>query len=191
MARQPRIEGEGLIHHVTGHSIVEQAAFPDDRARRGFLSLLAATAHALEWRVLAYCLLATHYHVLLRTDAPNLGTGMRTMHARHAAKLNARLGRRGHLWRDRYHSRIVVTAAHVVRAAAYVDANPVAAGICDDPADWPWSSYRANAGLAMPWSWHRTDLLYDHMGAAPDDVHAVYRDLVAAAVERSAASRVA
>jgi putative transposase len=175
--RSPRVEGEGLIHHVTGHSIVEQLAFPDDESRRGFLSLLASSARALKWHVLSYCLLSTHYHLLLQTECPNLGVGMRSLHGRHAAKLNVRLGRCGHLWRDRFHSQVVRTGPHVVRAAAYIDMNPISAGACDDPAEWPWSSYRANAGLAEPWAWHRPDLLYAHMGAS-EEAPAVYRALV-------------
>ena len=178
MPRAARVEGEGLIHHVTGHSIVEQAAFPDDEARRGFLSLLVSAARRLEWHVLAYCLLSTHYHLLVQTEAPNLGVGMRSVQARHSAKLNVRLARTGHLWRDRFRSKVVETGSHVVRAAAYIDLNPVAAGICDDPGDWQWGSYRANAGLAEPWSWHRPDLIYVHMGASLDEVPGVYRDLV-------------
>src|SRR5688572_1850601 len=107
MPRQPRVEGAGLVHHVTGHSIPEQAAFPDDEARRGFLSLLATTSYASVWSVLAYCLLGSHYHLLLETAAPNLGPGMQRIHGRHTRHANARLGRSGPLWRDRFHSTVV------------------------------------------------------------------------------------
>ena len=189
MPRQPRIEGAGLIHHVTGHSIHEQLAFPDDRSRRGFVSLLGATSQTSGWSLLAYCLLPTHYHFLLETAAPNLGIGMRAIHGRHTRKANARLGRTGPLWRDRFHSTVVHSGPHVVRAAAYIDANPVAAGIVDDPADWLWSSYRANAGLAEPWAWHRRDLVYRHLGAPDTEGPAVYRELVATTVERIHAGR--
>ena len=189
MPRSARVEGAGLYHHVTGHSHPTRVAFPDDVALRGFLALLATTARDSSWHVLAYCLLATHYHLLVLTDNPNLGAGMRRIHSLHTQRSNHRLGQSGPLWRDRFHSTVVRDGRHVVRAAAYIDVNPVAAGIVGDPADWRWSSYRANAGLAKPWVWHRPDLVYGQMGVELVEAPAVYRDIVAATAERSLAKR--
>jgi REP element-mobilizing transposase RayT len=163
---------------VTGHSISGTDAFPDDAARRGFLTLLATASAALQWHVLAYCLLPTHYHLLVQTEAPNLGRGMRRLQGRHAQRLNQRRRRVGPLWRDRFHSRIVASGEYLLRAAVYIDTNPVAAGLCAVPEDWRWSSYRANAGLCEPPFWHRRDRLYQNIGAPPLEAPAVYRSMV-------------
>ena len=85
MPRQPRIERAGLIHHATGHSVAQVNAFPDDTARRGFLTLLANMTTIFNWRVLAYCLLPSHYHLLVETQLPNLGEGMRRLHSSRSA----------------------------------------------------------------------------------------------------------
>jgi len=180
MPRRPRVEGAGLVHHVTGHSLPRVDAFPDDGARRGFLSLLAETTVAFEWHVLAYCLLPNHHHLLVLTEEPNLGQGMRRLHGLHAGRLNARLGRDGHLWRDRFHSRVADSDRYVVRAAIYIDTNPVEARLCASATDWRWSSCRANAGLEEPPSWHRVDLLHARLGADPADAPRVYRQAVLA-----------
>jgi REP element-mobilizing transposase RayT len=179
MPRRPRIEGAGLIHHVTGHSLAGHDAFLDDAACRGFLSLLAKTTVAFAWHVLAYSLLPNHHHLLVQTDEPNLGLGMRRLHGLHAARLNERLGWNGHLWRDRFHSRVVDSDRYTIRAAIYIDLNPVEAGLCMSPRDWRWSSYRANAGFVEPPFWHSVEHLYQHLGAAPADAAAVYREAVA------------
>jgi hypothetical protein len=173
-----------LIHHVTGHSTPSRAAFADDTARRGFLSLLAATSSSSDWLVLAYCLLTTHYHLLVQTLAATLGVGMKQLHGRHAQLVNARLGTAGPLWRGRYHSIVIETESHVVDAAAYIDANPVDAAVCSGPADWPWSSYRANVGLSPPPAWHHPDVLHAFMGASATEAPIVYRGVVAEAIER-------
>ena len=178
MPRRPRVEGAGLIHHVTGHSLPGVDAYPDDAAYRGFLSLLAKTTVAFAWHVLAYCLLPNHHHLLVQTDQPNLGARMRRLHGLHAARLNDRLGRNGHLWRDRFHSRVVDSDRYVVQAAIYIDLNPVEADLCATAGDWRWSSYRANAGLAEPPVWHSVDRLYEHVGAPPADAPSVYREAV-------------
>ena len=78
----------------------------------------------------------------------------------------------------------MITGRHVVRAAVYIDPNPVAAGMCRSPAEWRWSSYHANARLMQPSSWHRVDLLHQHLGADPLEAPDVYRELVVAEVER-------
>ncbi len=184
MPRRPRAEGAGFIHHVTGHSTPCRPAFEDEAACRGFLSLLSTTAGSHEWLVLAYCLLSTHYHLLVQTLAANLGVGMKRLHGRHAQLANARLGTAGPLWRDRYHSVVIETESHIVGAAAYIDANPVDAALCSEPEDWPWSSYRANAGLAMPPPWHHPDVLHGFLGASAAQAPVVYRSAVAEAIER-------
>ena len=191
MPRRPREEGAGLIHHVTGHALPTRAAFPDDTARRGFLSLLSTTARSGDWLVLAYCLLTTHYHVLVQTLAANLGIGMKRLHGRHARLVNARQAMPGHLWRDRFHSTVMESESHVVDAAAYIDANPVDAGLCDDPGDWQWSSYRANAGLALPPPWHHPDVLHSFLGSSATRAPVVYRDVVATAIGRAQLRRAA
>ena len=112
------------------------------------------------------------------SNEPNLGAGMRRLQGLHAARLNDRLGRNGHLWRDRFHSRVVDSDRYVLRAAIYIDLNPVEAGLTNRPGDWRWSSYRANAGLAEPPFWHRVDRLYEYVAAPPDDAPSVYREAV-------------
>ena len=156
---------------------------------RGFLSLLADTAVRSRWNVLAYCLLSTHYHLLAQTEEPNLGIGMRHIQGRHAQRLNDRTGSAGPIWRDRFHSRPVRDGRHVVRAAVYVDLNPVTAGLCSAPAEWSWSSYRANAGLGEAPAWHRVDCLHARLGAPPDDAAEAYRDVVATTLEVQRARR--
>jgi REP element-mobilizing transposase RayT len=170
---------------VTGHSVPARAAFADDTARRGFLALLAGTSSSSDWLVLAYSLLTTHYHLLVQTLAANLSVGMKRIHGRHAQLVNARQGTPGPLWRDRFHSAVVETESHVVEAAAYIDANPVDAGVCRDPSEWDWSSYRANAVLAPGPAWHHPDVLHSFLGASAEEAPAVYRDVVAQAIERA------
>ena len=44
-------------------------------------------------------------------------------------------------------SSVVETEVHLLEAIRYVVLNPVRAGICTDPAEWSWSSFRATAGI--------------------------------------------
>ena len=68
--------------------------------------------------------------------------------AAHAQLFNQRHERRGHVFRARYYAGLVETDGHALQVLRYVALNPVNAGLCARPQDWPWSSYAATAGLA-------------------------------------------
>ena len=48
----------------------------------------------------------------------------------------------GHLFRHRFYAGLVSGDSHLVELMRYLALNPVNAGLCDKPAEWPWSSYR-------------------------------------------------
>ena len=76
----------------------------------------------------------------------NLSEFMRALLQRFTRWFNKRHGLRGTLWEDRFHSVIVECGFTSRTMAAYLDLNPVRAGICKDPADYRWSSYGEAVG---------------------------------------------
>ncbi len=112
-----------------------------------FMALLAQSIHRRRWICLAYCLMANHYHVIVQLTEPNLSVGMHRLNWLYALRFNERHGHVGHLFESRFHSRTIETTEHLTSALAYVVLNPVRAGLCADPADWSWSSFRPTAGL--------------------------------------------
>jgi hypothetical protein len=70
---------------------------------------------------------------------------MHSLHGAYAQGFNEKWTRVGHLFQSRFGSRLVHDELGLMRVLAYIEANPVAAGLCTGPADWPWSSYRAVA----------------------------------------------
>lgn len=121
--------------------------FIDDDDRRMFMAFLAQSIQRRHWICLAYCLMANHYHVVLELTEPNLSSGMHRLNWLYALRFNERYGHVGHLFESRFHSRSIETTEHLVSALTYVVLNPVRAQLCDDPADWRWSSFRFTAGL--------------------------------------------
>ena len=121
--------------------------FVDDDDRRMFMAFLAQSVHRRRWICLAYCLMANHYHVVIKLTGPNLSIGMQRLNWLYALRFNERYGHVGHLFESRFHSQTIETTEHLLSALAYVVLNPVRAGLCADPADWEWSSFRSTAGL--------------------------------------------
>src|SRR5690606_423102 len=59
----------------------------------------------------------------------------------------------GHLFEGRFRSLVVQRESYLKRVARYVALNPVRAHLVADPGAWPWSTYRATAGLDEPPDW--------------------------------------
>ena len=146
MARRRRLDAPGLISHVTARGVDGCAIFRSPTDRRGYLALLEDAVERFDWLVYAYCLMGNHVHLLLETTWPTLSRGLQRLNGIHAQRFNRRHGRSGHLFQGRFASEPVERDAHLLSAARYVVLNPVRAGLCREPADWAWSSYRATAG---------------------------------------------
>lgn len=146
MARQLRPNIAGGIYHLMSRGNERRAIFRDDRDRERFLDLLQRVAGRYRWQCLAYCLMGNHYHLIVRTPLPNLSRGMRLLNGRYATGFNARYERVGHLFQGRYRSVLIRDAEHLTIVLKYVIRNPIAAGYCERPQEWPWSSYQATIG---------------------------------------------
>ncbi|HEX2379067.1 MAG TPA: transposase [Gaiellales bacterium] len=147
MARRHRIQTHGATYHAGTRGIRRMPVFLGDDDRQLFLAILADVVERFEWRCQAYCLMGNHYHLALRTPEANIGAGMHRLNGLYAQAFNRRHGFNGHLFEDRYWSTLAETDADVFRITRYVVLNPIRAGMCALPHQWPWSSYRATAGL--------------------------------------------
>jgi REP element-mobilizing transposase RayT len=85
--------------------------------------------------------MTNHFHLLIETPAPNLSIGMHQLNGRYAAYFNERHRVDGHLFDRRFGSRLVETEEQLADTLRYIAFNPVDAGLCDHPRDWPWSSF--------------------------------------------------
>jgi len=94
--------------------------------------------------------------------------------------MNRKHGRTGHLFRNHYSRWPIETDEHLHEAVRYIVPNPVRAGICAKPEQWPWSSYRAAADLELPSDFLALSDLLGIFGTDPARARAAFRDFVAA-----------
>lgn len=105
---------------------------------------------------------------------------MRQLNSSYAQRANRRHRARGHLFGGRYQAILVEQEGHLLELARYIVLNPVRAGICARPEEWPWSSYRASAGLAAAPAFLASAWLLAQFGSEPERAQRSYRDFVAA-----------
>jgi len=139
--------------------------FLDDLDRTWFCNRLARIVREHGWVCRAFCLMTTHYHVLLDVPSNGLQRGMQRLNGPYAQRFNKVHGRSGHLRGDRYYAGAVTTDGHMLLALRYLARNPVDAGLCDEPSDWRWGSYREFAGIDAGFGFVDSSWLAAYFGA--------------------------
>jgi putative transposase len=152
--RSPRFQIVDGIYHVTCRAARSLMLFRTDADRVTFLDILGIAVYRAEWICIDYCLMGTHYHLILQTPLPNISMGMKRLNWLYSRSFNQAHGTKGHLFEDRFQSTFVQTPDHLLNAVKYIAHNPVEAGLCTSPAQWPWGGYRALAGLEKPRRFH-------------------------------------
>jgi putative transposase len=142
MSRPLRIAFPGAYYHVMNRGLAYQNIFSDRPDRLGFLGLLEECHRMWGMRVLAYCLLDNHYHLLIQTPDANLSRIMRHLDGIYTQRYNRKHGRDGPLFRGRYKAIVVDEEEYLLGVARYIHHNPVAAGLVTSPERYRWSSCR-------------------------------------------------
>jgi REP element-mobilizing transposase RayT len=151
MPRRPRIQAVQTIYHLTTQSACGTPLYGDDDDRWIFLTIAHSVLDRFRWVCIAYCLMTTHYHLLIRTtDDARLAHAMKRLNWLYASTRNARYGAKGHVFGERYGSTLVESEAHLKDACRYVALNPVRAGLCLFAEEWRWSSHGEALGIRTP-----------------------------------------
>jgi putative transposase len=114
--------------------------FSTEEDHQTYLRLLRGNLTDSEVRLLGWCMMTNHVHLIAipgREDS--LAVLFRRVHGRYAQYYNARSGRTGHLWQNRFFA-CGLSTSHLSKALAYVDRNPVRAGLVTRVSEYRWSS---------------------------------------------------
>ena len=148
MARPLRIEYPGALYHVTARGNAQQDIFLDDEDRKQFLGVLSRVVSRFHLLLHAYCLMDNHFHLLVETPEANLSKAMRQLNGVYTQAFNRRRKRVGHVLQGRFKAILVDRDSYLLELCRYVVLNPVRAKQTRKADTYPWSSYRATAGLA-------------------------------------------
>ena len=178
MARLPRLTVPGYPHHVIQRGNNRQAIFVSDADRRLLLSLWAEYADKFQVAVHAYVLMSNHFHLLV---TPGTETGlpqmMQAVGRRYVRYFNDAHGRSGTLWEGRYRSTLIETERYLLTCMAYIDLNPVRAGLVAQARDYVWSSHGHYTGLQQDRLITPHALVWE-LGNTPFSREAAYAELV-------------
>ncbi len=134
MPRGARVDAQGAAHHVMIRGIERRLIFHDDRDREDFASRLDRLVPELGFRCFAWAFMSNHVHLALQTGPVPLSRLMARLGTGYAAAFNRRHGRVGHLFQNRFRSRMLAGEGDLLGVVLYIHRNPLVDGLVPDPA---------------------------------------------------------
>ena len=183
MARLPRLTVAGYPHHIIQRGNNRQAIFSFTADYEKLLALLDENARKFGVALHSYVLMGNHFHVLA---TPSTDTGvplmMQAVGRQYVRYFNDRQGRSGTLWEGRYRSTLIESERYLLACMAYIDLNPVRAGLVAEARSYPWSSHAHYIGLKTDPLVTPHSLLWT-LGNTPFAREVAYAELVQAGID--------
>ncbi len=180
MPRSARVLPGGLCYHIINRGNGRAPVFFGAPDYQEFLKLMAAAGERVPLRLLAYCLMPNHIHLVLwpRKDG-EVSRWMQWLMTTQVRRHHRRHGSDGHLWQGRFKAFPVQRDEHLLSVMRYVERNPLRAGLVARAEDWSWSSLGASeSGDAAPGASPRDPALAPALDAGPLPRPSNWRDWV-------------
>lgn len=150
MPRQARVAVGDTVYHVINRSNGRVKIFSTEKEYRHFESLLQEAKELTDMRILGYCIMPNHWHLILYpkrdTDLSEFMRWLTTTHVRQRRVATKSVGH-GHLYQGTYKSFPVETSDYLTALLRYVEQNPLRANLVARSQDWQWGSlYRRTKG---------------------------------------------
>jgi len=173
MPRRPRVAPGGLVYHVLNRSVGRMVMFRRDGDFEAFGRVMREAHERHPIRILAYCLMPTHWHFVVWPGEDGEVTNFFRWLA-HAHAMRWRVSHHtvgyGHLYQGRFKSFPVQRGEHFLTLCRYVERNPVAANRVKMAEDWPWSSLWVRLhgtdeqkAILSPWPVDRPEQWIEHV----------------------------
>lgn len=143
MARRRRVAPGGFVYHVVNRAAGRLVLFESSSDFAAFEYLLRDVLMRTRMRIIAYCLMRNHWHLLLWPmvdgDLTTFMHRLTTTHARRWVLAHDAVGR-GAVYQSRFKSIPVQSTCHLLTVWRYVERNPLRANLVNSAQDWDWSS---------------------------------------------------
>ena len=144
MASPKRPWVAGAIYHITNRGNRQEIIFRESIDYIVYLGILKETLKFYEddnYKLISYCLMSNHVHLLLKTGRKDPSFFMRRVNSMYARYFNSKYQYIGHLFQGRYFSNLINNVIELLEVSRYIHLNPVRAKMVDSPEKYMWSSY--------------------------------------------------
>ncbi len=142
MPRSARITIEKACYHIITRGNQKQTVFKDPSDYQKYLLLLTRYKNKYKFMLYCFCLMPNHVHLIIEVDkAEQLNRIMRGLNLSYTLYFNFKYEKVGHLWQDRFKSKIIEKDAYLLECIRYIEGNPVRASLVSSIHDYLWSSH--------------------------------------------------
>lgn len=142
MSRPLRIEYPNAFYHVMNRGLNRQAICLIDDDYEMFLQAVKESSKFFDIRILSYCLMPNHYHLLIQTPKANLSRAMRHLNGVYTQRFNRCHKKDGPLFRGRYKAILIQEDEYLTHLIRYIHLNPIQANLTHDLRQYPWTSHK-------------------------------------------------
>ena len=184
MPRKPRFFLPDIPAHIVQRGHSREPVFYEDGDYSVYLGWLEEAAERYECAIHAYVLMTNHIHILATPhDKQGISRMMQYIGRKYVPYINYTYGTSGSIWEGRYKASLIHDEEYLLTCMRYIELNPVRASMVNNPSQYRWSSYRANAqGKGNPII--TPHALYTAIGKNMTQRIAAYRTLFAAHIDK-------
>ncbi|MGI6066482.1 MAG: transposase [Bacillota bacterium] len=142
MGRKPRLEFKGAIYHVIKRGNNRDFIFQGRDDKESLLKYLQSVKEDFPFNLLGYVIMNNHYHLIIETEDKPLHKIMQRLNNLYSKDYNKRHNRSDHVFGARYKGILVMDDKYLFSLLRYIHNNPVRASICQNIAQYNWSSDR-------------------------------------------------
>lgn len=141
--RRRRVLREGASYHVVARANRKEFILESDVVKQLFIHTILRAKRRYKFELITICLMSNHVHMMVRPARDeSLSRIMQWILSVFAIRFNLQLGLHGHVWYDRFKSKVIASFRQFVATIAYIAANPVRAGLVERAEDYRFGSCR-------------------------------------------------
>ncbi len=185
MARLPRYFVKGQPQHIIQRGNNRELIFVHDDDYKFYLECLLSAINKNKLSVYAYVLMTNHVHILASPETEtSISKTFQSVGRRYVQYFNYTYKRTGTLWEGRYKATVIDSDQYLLTCMRYIELNPVRAGMVEQPSEYPWSSYAANAEGKKN-KLIKLHKVFRQMGTSEEKRQSAYRQLFQLAIGKS------
>jgi len=142
MPRKARVIVEKGCYHIITRGNQKQSVFLDKEDYQKYIYLLFKYKKRYKFKLFCFCLMPSHVHLIIEVELPAvLKKILHGLNLSYTLYFNFKYTKVGHLWQDRYKSKLIQKDSYLLGCINYIEANPLRASLVLNINDYPWSSY--------------------------------------------------
>jgi putative transposase len=170
MPRVARVKNNESVTYIIVKGSTDVPLFRDDEDKKEYLFLLGRFKDIYGFKLYAYCIMQDYAHFIVDLSGADISSAMSSINLGYASKYNRKHNRKGHVFYDRFRSKIVRDELELKALTLYIHNSPISLEeYRDKPEKYLFSSLGAYLGLKDSFEMVDTDFIKGFIGEKPRD----------------------